>query len=113
MVEGIDWVKLLPLRSKWVSLDNAEILDGIAPTSKFKLRSSWVRLASDAKSNSPRVPVRFELGRMILTTLPVASQVIPVQWQRLVALEGDHEPRKPEEVWLVFVLVFSDEWIGS
>ena len=92
------------LRSKWVSLDSAEILDGIAPTRKFKWRLSWVRLASDAKSNFLRVPVRFELGRMILATLPVASQVTPVQWQRLVALERDHELRDSEEVRLVFHL---------
>ena len=71
--------------------------DGSVPTKLLLMSSKRVRLANGVKLNWAKEAEMFTLERLIWETVPVASQVMEVQLQRLSRLVRDQELREVGE----------------
>lgn len=67
---------------------------GIEPVSTLLLMLSLVIFDREEKSNSSRLPLRLQLGKLSSTMLPAKLQVTPNHWQWFVEFVRFHEFRE-------------------
>lgn len=70
---------------------------GIDPLRLLLLKLRWVRFGNEVKLKFSSVPARFELERFMLVIVPAELQRMPVQLQRFLRLVRDHELREEDD----------------
>lgn len=76
-----------------MSLERLPTVDGIDPLKLLPLRLKVVRFGKEVRSSGVMLPSRFESERSIPEMEPPELQRIPAHLQRLVRLVNDHELR--------------------